>query len=185
VEARHLSAVPDPPPPTGALLDLFGAEPEARARYERACRRYVLLPDGEVLAFRSALARRGCPLSYEGVEAALYALALEEMPVSWAAGRERLRNLREDRNADDRTPGRALEDLMANETVWLREMALLAEDPPSYESLREVSAGAWSELRRRGKEYPPERFSDHVRAVGHSVFPFSPAFAPERDAASG
>lgn len=185
MEARHLAAVPDPPPPTAPLLALFGAEPEARERFDLACCRYVIFPDAEVLAFRSALARRGCLLSYEDVEAVLYALALEEMPGSWAAGRERLRRLRACRDADDRTPRRALEDLMANETVWLREMALLAEDPPSYESLREVSAEAWSELRRRGKEYPPERFSDHVRAVGHSVFPFSLAFAPERDAASG
>lgn len=59
MEARHLSAVPDPPLPTGALLDLFGAEPEARARYERACCRFVVLPDGEVLALRSALTQRG------------------------------------------------------------------------------------------------------------------------------
>lgn len=178
---RHLSLVPDPEPGRAydALLDLLADDEEATARFERACRQYVLIPDGEVLAMRSALVRRGEHYRYEHIEAALYALALDELPESWAAGRERLRRRVRDRGAGGGAPtaAMAVEDLVATETVWLREMWLLAESPPSYDRLREVSAKVWRELRRRGVRFEPQDFTDEVHAVLCTVFPGSPGVA--------
>ncbi len=184
-EARHLSVVPDPGPVEAyeAMLDLL-AEDEAAARFESACRRYVIVPDGEVLALRAALVRRVEHHRYEHVEAAFYALALEELPGSWAAGRERLRLRIHDRDAvgGTRFPAAtaAIESLMHGETAWLKEMWLLAEDPPDYPRLREVAARVWVELRRRGQDFQPEHFSEHVHEVLHAVFPHSPGAALDR-----
>lgn len=178
---RHLCLVPDAGPVLAyeALLDLFADDGEATARFERACRRFVLLPDGEVMALRSALARQGCSHTFDDVEAALYALALEELPKSWAAGRERLRLRVRDRDAGGGAPkaATAVEDLVAAETVWLRELWLLAEDPPSYLRLREVSSRVWAELRRHGRTFDPEHFSEHVHEVVRAVFPHAPGAA--------
>lgn len=178
----HLSLVPDPIPFDAykALLDLLADDGEATARFEGACRRFVIFPDAEVLAFRSVLSRWGCRHTFEEVEAALYALALDELPGSWAAGRERLRRrvLDRDGGAVGAPPAAtAVEDLLATETAWVREVWLLAEDPPDYERLREVSAKVWRELRRRGKEYPGEHFSEHIHEVLRAVFPSAPGAA--------
>ncbi len=176
--ARHLHAVPDPEPALAyeALLDLLAEDGEVAARFESVCRRYVIVPDSEVLAVRSALVRRGEHHRYERVEAAFYSLALEERPESWAAGRERLWQLRGNRSAVGApTATTAVEDLVATETVWLRELGLLAEDPPDYSRLREVSAKVWTELRWRGRDFEPEQFSDCVYEVLCIVFPQSPA----------
>lgn len=181
--ASHLNVVPDPEPMWAydALLELLSEDEEALARFSRACGQYVIFPDGQVLAFRSALARRDHRYRYEHVEAALYALALEELPESWAAGRERLRRLREDRDAAVvRTAAMAVVDLVATESVWLRELWLLAEDPPDYSRLREVSAKVWIELRRRGRDFQPEHFSEQVHEVLRAVFPHSPGAAWDR-----
>lgn len=178
---RHLSAVPDPEPVRvyEALLDLLAEYKEASARFESVCRRYTIFPDGEVLVFRAVLVRHGQHCRYEDVEAALYALALEELPKSWAAGRERLRLRVRDRDAGGGAPkaATAVEDLVAAETVWLRELWLLAEDPPSYLRLREVSSRVWAELRRHGRNFDPEHFSEHVHEVVRAVFPHAPGAA--------
>ncbi len=187
--ASHLlSVVPDPEPMWAydALLELLSEDEEALARFSRACGQYVIFPDGQVLAFRSALARRDHRYRYEHVEAALYSLALEELPESWAAGRERLRRLQENRSAVGApTATTAVEDLLVAETVWLREIGLLAEDPPDYDRLREFAAKVWTELRRRGRDFQPEHFSEHVHAVLCAVFPHAPGAAWDETWADG
>lgn len=177
---RHLSVVPDPAPVWAydALLDLLAEDEEATARFGEACRQHVIFPDAVVLALRSALSRGGQRCHYEDVEAALYSLALAELPESCAAGRERLRLHVYDRHAEvERTAITAVEDLVATETVWLRELWLIAEDSPSYDRLREVSARVWGELRRRGKDFEPEHFSEHLHEVLCIIFPYAPATA--------
>ena len=174
---RHLYLFPDAGPALAydALLDLLADDGEALGRFARACRRFVIVPDSEVMALRSALSRRGRSHTYADVEAALYELALEELPGSWAAGRERLRRRVRGRNDEDgaRTAATAIEDLVAGETVWLRELALLAEDTPDYSRLREVSARVWAALRRRRQDFGPEHFSEYVHEVMCAVFPYA------------
>ncbi len=93
--ARHLfPAGPAPddgsPPAADALLELVAEDADAGGCLRRASR-HVVLTDREPAALRRMLASRGHRHTHEEVERAVYEVALELLPESWAAARERLR----------------------------------------------------------------------------------------------
>ncbi len=189
----HLRAVLDDPgrdaSATDALLDLLASEDaEALAVLQRASR-HVVIPDREPSALRQILSRRsqGQRYSYEEVEAAIYEVALELLPESWAASRERLRLRVEGRSkttpiarkgkrtaADDLTPEDAIAHLLVEDTACLREVASLSLYPLLGGELTRVTRLLWRALRGRGHHYQGRYFSDHLYAVVRDLFPSSP-----------
>ncbi len=177
------------PPAADALLELVAEDAEALAVLQRASR-YVVLPDREPSALRQTLSRQGQRYSYEEVEAAIYEVAHELLPESWAAARERLR-LRVEAQAkttpiarkgkrtaaDDLTPEDAIAHLLVEDTACLREVASLSLYPLLGGELTRVTRLLWRALRNRGHHFEGRYFSDHVYAVVRDLFPSSPGAA--------
>ncbi len=166
-----------------ALLTLLDGNDDIRERFEAVCAQGVFWLRDDSPAFRSALAAHGQHYRHDEIESVLYALAEELLPGSWAAGWERLqcrvahRGLRERGMVTATTTSTAavaIEKLMHEENVWLKELYLLAMSPPDYGYLREVSTKVWAELRRRGEVFHGKHFTDYMYEVLHAIFPLSP-----------
>ncbi len=195
----RIGAVPEDPQPPAAesLLELLAEDSDAVASLRRASR-HVVLPDREPMALRQMLHRRGLRYGHEEVEAAVFEVALELLPESWAAARERLR-LRSEKpvsqlvdgakrkgtQTDGPLPEDAIAALLLEDTACLREVATLSLYPLVGEELLRVSRRLWRALRARGRHYRGRHFSDHLAAVVKDLFPHSPGakWSPDWEAA--
>ncbi len=191
--ASHLRVLPEAPSEAttaaDALRELVSEDAEALASLRRASA-HVVMPDREPSALRQMLSRRGQRYTHEEVEAAIYEVAFELLPESWAAARERLR-LRVEAQAkttpiskkgkrtaaEDMTPEEAIANLLAEDTACLREVASLSLYPLVGDELWRVARMLWRALRNRGHHYQGRYFSDHVYAVVRDLFPSSPGAA--------
>lgn len=173
---------------TESLLEVVAEDAEALATLRRASR-HVVLSDGEPLALRRKLVARGHHHTPAEVEAAIYEVALDLFPESWAAAHERLRLCVESRSkttslsskrgerAAETSPEEAIASLLLEDTASLREVAALSLYPLLGDELLRVTRRLWRALRARGHHYQGRYFSDHVYAVVRDLFPSSPGAA--------
>lgn len=155
-----------------ALLDLLSEDREAMVHLTHASK-FIVLPTKIVTILRTALVRRGQHYPYDEVEAAIYEVALDLFPASWAAAKERLNLyvLARREQPVEQMPEDAIKVLAHASRTHLMELASLSLGVLEGDELLRVTRVLWSTLSEVGKRFEPEHFSDHVYAVVRDLFP--------------